>query len=442
MAGVQQVSFTSPYAADEMAIQRRQKLAEMLAKEAIDPLQTNRMAGRFVVPVSPWEGVAKVAKGLGSAYLGNQAEERQKELVKQLQGDASKWVGNQPQGTPAQIQDTTQEGTGSFDMSGTAGPQNVPAQAPSQQAVMGHLMQGLNNPMTAPIAQMKLAQFKSMTDPYTLSEGAQRRGPDGNVIAENPKDFRPEPVKPMFKEVGLPNNMVQEHVSLDGGRTWQPVPGSSPTAKFAKQVAPTIINPPSPTISEVVDPKDQTRMLRVDAKTYKGGSVGDVGVLGVSGKEPTFAKRSEKEDQGKELLKNELDNLRTHFKTLKDKGAVTSDKDGGLSNLQSWARNTSVGQLGGRMFGTEEQSARNEIQSSRLRLLNAIKNATGMSAQQLNSNAELKTWLDSMTSMTGSYESNKGIIDSIEKAFLNPKRRASDEIPDEPPLGAVRPRGG
>jgi len=42
----------------------------------------------------------------------------------------------------------------------------------------------------------------------------------------------------------------------------------------------------TPTMSEVVDPADQSRMLRIDAKTYRGGTLGDPGVLGVSGKMP------------------------------------------------------------------------------------------------------------------------------------------------------------
>ncbi len=46
-----------------------------------------------------------------------------------------------------------------------------------------------------------------------------------------------------------------------------------------------VYNPPAVTTTQVIDPKDSTRMLSVDARTYKqGGSLGDVGVIGVSGK--------------------------------------------------------------------------------------------------------------------------------------------------------------
>lgn len=108
MAGIQQVSFTSPYAADESAIAYRRKLAEMLAKEAIDPLPANRMAGRFVVPTSPWEGAAKIAKGIGSGWAQSQAEERQKEVgerAKNERGQALAEALRKMQGTPESFED-------------------------------------------------------------------------------------------------------------------------------------------------------------------------------------------------------------------------------------------------------------------------------------------------------------------------------------------------
>lgn len=174
----------------------------------------------------------------------------------------------------------------------------------------------------------------------------------------------------------------------------------------------------APSMTEVVDPDDPTRMIRVDAKTYQGGTIGDIGVLGVSGKEPSSAKREEKAAEGKDLLKTELDNLRESYKTLNEARAIPSSSRGGLSNAASWVQGSAAGQLGGRVFGTKEQDARNQIQSARLRVMNAIKNATGMSAQQMNSNVELQTWLQSLTDPTKSYESNMAIIDAIDDAFI------------------------
>lgn len=175
---------------------------------------------------------------------------------------------------------------------------------------------------------------------------------------------------------------------------------------------------PAPSMSEVVDPKDPTRLLRINAREYRGGSLGDVGVLGVSGKEPGAAKREEGKEKAGDLLKSELDNLRMDYKALNDAKAIPSSERGSMSNVAAWTQASTVGQLGGRMTGTKEQDARNRIQSARLRVMNAIKNATGMSAQMLNSNVELKTWLDSLTDPSKTYETNVGIIDAIEQAYL------------------------
>ena len=227
MASITPVSFTSPlgaYGADAYDIQRRQKLADMLEKQSMEPLQTNRMAGRFVVPISPWEGANKVAQGAAAGYMGNQAQERQRELVKQLQGDASRWYGNAPQARPA-----SQPGFGGEPEQPTGG-----TVQPTQQDRMGHLMQGMNNPFSAPLAQMQIAQLMKESDPYTLAEGAQRRGPAG-IIAENPKDFKPQ--GPMVEHnFPVSGDKVQPHISHDQGKTWTPIPGSQPIAKFGRQV--------------------------------------------------------------------------------------------------------------------------------------------------------------------------------------------------------------
>jgi len=87
----------------------------------------------------------------------------------------------------------------------------------------------------------------------------------------------------------------------------------------------------------------------------------------------------------------------------------------------------------GRAAGTPEQSLRNEIQSARLRLLQGIKAATGMSAQELNSNVELQQWLDSVTNPANDVESNRKILNSI-RTFV--AKRAGREAPAAPPAAA------
>lgn len=59
-------------------VKRANALAQLLRQQASSPLETNQMAGRFVVPVSPWQGVAKLAQGAMAGYTERKADEKEK----------------------------------------------------------------------------------------------------------------------------------------------------------------------------------------------------------------------------------------------------------------------------------------------------------------------------------------------------------------------------
>lgn len=178
------------------------------------------------------------------------------------------------------------------------------------------------------------------------------------------------------------------------------------------------IQPVAPTITQIVDPTNPNQMITVDARRYQGGGVGTPGVLGVGGKEPGAALRTNKAEAGKTQLADDLDNLRSSFQKLDALRAIPSTERGALSNVTSALASTRAGQLTGQAFATEAQVERDVINSARSRLVNAIKNATGMSAQQLNSNVELQTMLRSISDPGQSYQSATRIIDDIEKAYV------------------------
>lgn len=177
--------------------------------------------------------------------------------------------------------------------------------------------------------------------------------------------------------------------------------------------------PSAPTITQIVDPTDATKMITIDARRYTGGGAGSPGVIGVSGKEPTAALRENKIETGKSLLADEISNLRAALNTLNAARAIPSTERGALSNISSSLASSGVGQIAGRIVGTEAQTERDVISSSKLRLVNAIKQATGMSAQQLNSNVELQTMLKSLSDPSQSIEANIRNLDNIEKSYVN-----------------------
>ena len=183
----------------------------------------------------------------------------------------------------------------------------------------------------------------------------------------------------------------------------------------------------APVYKDIVDPTNDKRMITINVNEYRGGSVNAKGerapgVIGVAGKEPTAALREQKIIGAEEALKGELDNLRFAYGKLNEAKAIPSTERSGISNLSSSTQASDTGQFFGKVFGTTEQSLRDNIQSSNLRLLQSIKNATGMSAQELNSNMELKTWIDSLTNPKTAYETNITNIDNIEN-FV--KKRAN-----------------
>ena len=241
------------------------------------------------------------------------------------------------------------------------------------------------------------------------------------------------------KTAALPS-MVAEYKfakTLDGGNfkgsyqdfvTARAAAGRAPAAPRAE---------PAPSITNIVDPTNPSQMIAIDARRYQGGGVGSPGVIGASGKEPGAAVRTNKAEAGKTQLADDLENLRASFETLDKLRAIPSTERGALSNVTSGIASTAIGQRTGQFFATEAQVERDVINSARSRLVNSIKNATGMSAQQLNSNVELQTMLKSISDPGQSYQSAIRIIEDIENAYV----KGDGKMP-KPGALTPKPSGG
>jgi len=149
-------------------------------------------------------------------------------------------------------------------------------------------------------------------------------------------------------------------------------------------------------------------------------------------------KEAAKEVAGAEAFEGVIGEMESAYDQLDRMGAIPSTRRSAAENLAISTRTSGAGQMLGRAAGTPEQSLRNEIQSARLRLLQGIKAATGMSAQELNSNVELQQWLDSVTNPANDVESNRKILNSI-RTFV--AKRAGREAPAAPPPAAEPSRG-
>ena len=113
-----------------------------------------------------------------------------------------------------------------------------------------------------------------------------------------------------------------------------------------------------------------------------------------------------------------LGTLRDAYNRLEKGGGITSTANSGLENIPASISASGPGQAIGKMLGTNNQSARNDIAMARPALLAALMRATGMSAKQMDSNAELKLWLATATDPTLDVEANRRALDAIEKKYL------------------------
>ena len=78
---------------DERANARRAAIAQMLMEQGAQPLETNQMAGGYVVPVQPLSAVAKIAQQLSGAFLAKRADQRGAELDKTRKSNESAAIG-------------------------------------------------------------------------------------------------------------------------------------------------------------------------------------------------------------------------------------------------------------------------------------------------------------------------------------------------------------
>ena len=129
-----------------------------------------------------------------------------------------------------------------------------------------------------------------------------------------------------------------------------------------------------------------------------------------------------KAEQAKKIpAKRQVDTLltkiRNAYETLNKAEAIPSSARGAGANVMDYLATTGMGREAQRAFGTKANTSLNEITGSRKLLATAIKNATGMSAQEMNSNVELQLTLDALTDPTQGYESAISQLDTISELY-------------------------
>ena len=140
-------------------------------------------------------------------------------------------------------------------------------------------------------------------------------------------------------------------------------------------------------------------------------------------------------DMGKGTVNDVVASLRGMYDQLDAAGGITNPDKGGVANLTAGIASSGPGQSAGRLFGTQNQSARNTVAQQRPLLLQAIMKATGMSAKQMDSNAELKLYLATATDPTLDVAANRRALDMIETLY----GKAAGTAPADSPKPAGKP---
>ena len=177
--------------------------------------------------------------------------------------------------------------------------------------------------------------------------------------------------------------------------------------------------------------QQQMRILQAQglAQSAEGKALANQIALGNQGIQKMMAefkieekqeKKQEKADvktQAKQQLSDIVGQLKTSYDTLLEGGGITSTTTGGRENIGAKMGTSAVGQFMGSALGTKNQEQRQIIEQTRPLLLNLIKEATGMSASQMNSNAEMQMYLKAATDPKLSYEANVTALQNLDKTF-------------------------
>lgn len=148
------------------------------------------------------------------------------------------------------------------------------------------------------------------------------------------------------------------------------------------------------------------------------------------------AKRAEKLP-GRKNVSTIIGKMRSAYDQLNKMEAIPSEARGGGANFMDYMAVTRGGREVQKMFGTGPSKYLSQIETLRKQLATAIKNATGMSAQEMNSNVELQLTLDSLSDPTQGIEAALQTMRDLEELYGAPPAPAKKPAGQRRPLGQL-----
>ena len=142
-----------------------------------------------------------------------------------------------------------------------------------------------------------------------------------------------------------------------------------------------------------------------------------------------FNKKAAEKLPGRKQVSTLINKVRAAYEQLDKAEAIPSETRGGFANAMDYFGTSSLGREAQKMVGTKSSKYLSEIINSRKLLATAIKNATGMSAQEMNSNVELQLTLDALTDPTQGIEAARTTLNTLEELYGAPRTAAPAAAP-------------
>lgn len=142
---------------------------------------------------------------------------------------------------------------------------------------------------------------------------------------------------------------------------------------------------------------------------------------------------------GRKQVSTIIKKIRGAYEQLDKAEAIPSESRGGFANAMDYFATSSLGREAQKMVGTKTSKYLSEIINSRKLLATAIKNATGMSAQEMNSNVELQLTLDALTDPTQGIEAARSTLDTLEDLYGAPRTAPAQGARRTPTLPVLTP---
>lgn len=133
-----------------------------------------------------------------------------------------------------------------------------------------------------------------------------------------------------------------------------------------------------------------------------------------------------------ETTQGSLDELRTIYRDLNQMGAMVSPSRSATDNIAARVRASGPGQLLEGAVGTEAQTLRDRVASIRPGLMQSLAKATGMTGRQLDSNADVKLFMQTVTNPAASFEANMKAIDGLERFLKANAKKPTPAAPSKP----------